>query len=483
MVVHRVLLADDDAELRRVLRELLSDEGYEVAEASSGDEVIAAFQDAKLAPDLALIDVRMPGSDGIEVLRKLKSHLPRPMPIVVMTGFGTSNVAIESSQLGAFDYVIKPFELDAVLETVESFFKWRQLNGETGPTAASAETLDPSNVLIGSSPAMQAIYKTIGRVAASDATVLITGETGTGKELIATLLHRKSTYARGPLIKVNCAALPETLLESELFGHEKGAFTSAIAQRKGRFELADKGSIFLDEIGEMTLGTQKKLLRVLQEREFERVGDTRTIRVDTRIIAASNRDLLDLAMEGSFREDLFYRLNVVPIYIPPLRDRADDVPLLVTHFLNYYNEKNDRYVAHIEPRAMEALQRYSWPGNVRELQNYVERVVVMAQGDELTFDLLPEAVRTGRQPKSLGPRTMSFEELTEELVVQGLAAAAENDGDLHGRIVNRVEQEVIAQVMKACDGVQIKAAARLGINRNTLHKKLKEYGLDDEGES
>jgi DNA-binding NtrC family response regulator len=222
---------------------------------------------------------------------------------------------------------------------------------------------------------------------------------------------------------------------------------------------------------------------VLQEREFERVGDTRTIRVDTRIIAASNRDLLDLAMAGTFREDLFYRLNVVPIFIPPLRERTEDIPLLVTHFLNYYNEKNDRYVAHIEPRAMEALQRYAWPGNVRELQNYVERVVVMALGDELTFELLPEAVRTGRQPKSLGPRTMNFEELTEELVVQGLTTAAEADCDLHGRIVNRVEREVISQVMTLCDGVQIKAAARLGINRNTLHKKLKEYGLDDaEGE-
>ncbi|HYO26137.1 MAG TPA: sigma-54 dependent transcriptional regulator, partial [Lacipirellulaceae bacterium] len=282
-----------------------------------------------------------------------------------------------------------------------------------------------------------------------------------------------------PFVRVNCGALSESLLESELFGHVRGAFTGAIDNRTGRFEAAHQGSIFLDEINSTTLHLQVKLLRALQEREFERVGDTRTIRVDVRIIAASNRDLLELALAGLFREDLFYRLNVVPIYLPPLRERTEDIPALVTHFLNYYNEKNDRYVAHIDDRALQAMQRYAWPGNVRELQNYVERAVVMAHGDELTYDLLPEAVRTGRQPKSLGPRTMTFDELTEELVVQGLNGATDNDQDLHGRIVNRVEREVIAQVMTMCDSVQIKAAARLGINRNTLHKKLKEYGLGD----
>ncbi|MBA4107518.1 MAG: sigma-54-dependent Fis family transcriptional regulator [Pirellula sp.] len=337
--------------------------------------------------------------------------------------------------------------------------------------------------VIGNSAPMQEVFRTTRQVARSSASVLLLGETGTGKELIAHAVHTLSGRRDRPFVRVNCGALSESLLESELFGHVRGAFTGAIDNRTGRFEAAHQGSIFLDEINSTTLHLQVKLLRVLQEREFERVGDTRTIRVDTRIIAASNRDLLDLAMAGTFREDLFYRLNVVPIFIPPLRERTEDIPLLVTHFLNYYNEKNDRYVAHIEPRAMEALQRYAWPGNVRELQNYVERVVVMALGDELTFELLPEAVRTGRQPKALGSRTMNFEELTEELVVQGLTTAAEEDCDLHGRIVNRVEREVISQVMTLCDGVQIKAAARLGINRNTLHKKLKEYGLDDaEGE-
>ncbi|MBA3484198.1 MAG: sigma-54-dependent Fis family transcriptional regulator [Pirellulales bacterium] len=336
--------------------------------------------------------------------------------------------------------------------------------------------------IIGSSPAMLEVFRTTRQVARSSASVLLLGETGAGKELIAHAVHSLSGRRDRPFVRVNCGALSESLLESELFGHVRGAFTGAIDNRTGRFEAAHQGSIFLDEINSTTLHLQVKLLRVLQEREFERVGDTRTIRVDTRIIAASNRDLLDLSLAGAFREDLYYRLNVVPIFIPPLRDRTDDIPQLVAHFLNFYNEKNDRYVAHIDPRALEAMQRYAWPGNVRELQNYIERAVVMALGDELTFDLLPEAVRTGRQPKSLGPRTMTFEELTEELVVQGLTAAGEEADDLHSRIVNRVEREVISQVMTKCDSVQIKAAARLGINRNTLHKKLKEYNLDGDDE-
>ena len=335
--------------------------------------------------------------------------------------------------------------------------------------------------VIGAGAAMQEVYRTTRQVARSSASVLLLGETGTGKELIAHAVHSLSGRRDRAFVRVNCGALSESLLESELFGHVRGAFTGAIDNRTGRFEAAHQGSIFLDEINSTTLHLQVKLLRVLQEREFERVGDTRTIRVDTRIIAASNRDLLELALAGSFREDLFYRLNVVPIYLPPLRDRTEDIPQLVTHFLNFYNEKNDRYVAHIEQRALEAMQRYAWPGNVRELQNYIERAVVMAQGDELTFELLPEAVRTGRQPKSLGPRTMTFAELTEELVVQGLTVAGEEADDLHSRIVNSVEREVISQVMTKCDSVQIKAAARLGINRNTLHKKLKEYGLDGQG--
>lgn len=339
----------------------------------------------------------------------------------------------------------------------------------------------PLRGIIGSGAAMAEVYRVTRQVAQSQASVLLLGETGTGKELIAHAIHELSKRRDRSFVRVNCGALSENLLESELFGHVRGAFTGAIDNRTGRFEAAHKGTIFLDEINSTTPHLQVKLLRVLQEREFERVGDTKTLQVDCRVIAASNRDLLSLAEEGLFREDLYYRLNVVPIYLPPLRERSEDIPELVTHFLNIYNEQNDRYVVHIDPRAMEALQQYDWPGNVRELQNYVERAVVMAEGDELTIELLPSIVVTGKAPRALGHRPLDFQSLTEELVQVGVNGADETAEDLHSRIVDRVEQEVIAQVMTSCDNVQIKAAARLGINRNTLHKKLKQYGLEVEG--
>ncbi len=335
--------------------------------------------------------------------------------------------------------------------------------------------------LIGSSPAMQKVYALTRQVARSNASVLLLGETGTGKELIAKAVHLTSQRASGPFVRVNCGALSESLLESELFGHVRGSFTGAIANRTGRFEAAHTGTIFLDEINSTTPKLQVKLLRVLQEREFERVGDTQTVRVDTRVVAASNRDLLAEVEAERFREDLYYRLNVVPIHLPPLRERPEDIAELVGHFLHVYNEENDRYVVHIEAKALEALQSYHWPGNVRELQNYVERAVVMAAGDELSCDLLPEAVLRG--PKSRParrPRAADLETLTYELVQQGLSSAGPQEDNLHAKVVNRVERELIAQVMTSCESVQTKAATKLGINRNTLHKKLKEYGLDGE---
>jgi DNA-binding NtrC family response regulator len=339
---------------------------------------------------------------------------------------------------------------------------------------------EPLPGIIGSSRAMQEVYRLTRQVAKSKASVLLLGETGTGKELIAKAIHELSRRRNKPFVRVNCGALSESLLESELFGHVRGAFTGAIDHRTGRFEAAHSGTIFLDEINSTAPLLQVKLLRVLQEQEFERVGDTQTIHVDTRVVAASNRDLLEESAEGRFREDLYYRLNVVPIHLPPLRDRREDIPQLVGHFLEIYNEQNDRYVAHVEPRAMAALQDYHWPGNVRELQNYVERAVVMATGDELTFNLLPAIVRGESEPRSRGLRRLDFESLASEVVIEGLRTAQEDAEDLHSRIVDRVEKEVISQVLAQCEGVQIKAAQRLGINRNTLHKKLKDYGLNDE---
>lgn len=356
-------------------------------------------------------------------------------------------------------------------------------------SAVGGGTLMPG--LIGDSPAMQTVYKITRRVAASNASVLILGETGVGKEMIAAAVHRLSRRGSGPFVRVNCGALSESLLESELFGHVRGAYTGAIGNRTGRFEAAHTGTIFLDEINSTSLVLQVKLLRVLQEREFERVGDTQTISVDTRVIAASNRELMNEVEAGRFREDLYWRLNVVPIEIPPLRERREDIPALVAHFLDYYNEANDRYVVHIQNEAMEAMQAYHWPGNVRELQNYIERAVVMAEGDEFTIDLLPAGVsgakRITDQPEESAAGKMLADvdlgTLTREVVSQGISQAGEtDDAKLHGLIVDSVERELIIQVLNACGGVRQQAAKRLGINRNTLQKKIENYGLGESGE-
>jgi transcriptional regulator with PAS, ATPase and Fis domain len=342
-----------------------------------------------------------------------------------------------------------------------------------------AETGPPIPGLIGASPAMEAVYRLTRKVARTNASVLLLGETGTGKEMIATAIHRLSQRSSGPFVRVNCGALSESLLESELFGHVRGAFTGAVNNRTGRFEAAHTGSIFLDEINSTSLFLQVKLLRVLQEREFERVGDTTTNRVDVRVIAASNRDLYVEVENERFREDLYWRLNVVPIVIPPLRMRRDDIPALVAHFLNYYSEKNDKNVVHIQPAAIEALREYHWPGNVRELQNYVERAVAMADGDELTVELLPDAVLGRAERKSGRVRGVDLDSLVAEVVQQGVATAPPETTNLHEQIVNRVERELIVQVMQASGNVQTKAATRLGINRNTLRSKLQQYHLEE----
>jgi transcriptional regulator with PAS, ATPase and Fis domain len=348
------------------------------------------------------------------------------------------------------------------------------LGGSGGP---------PITGIIGNSPAMQEVYRLTRRVAGSNASVLILGETGVGKELIASAVHRLSHRSGGAFIRVNCGALSESLLESELFGHVRGAFTGAVANRTGRFEAAHGGTVFLDEINSTSLILQVKLLRVLQEKEFERVGDTTTLSTDARIVAASNRDLMHQVREGNFREDLYWRLNVVPIEIPPLRRRREDIPSLVSFFLEHYNEINDRYVVHIGDGVLAALQDHHWPGNVRELQNYIERAVVMAETDELTIDLLPRCVINREVAVGEELPTGDFESLAREVVTRGLTDAGTATEGAHSVIVDQVEKELIVQVLASCDGVQTKAASKLGINRNTLHKKIKEYGLDGGGES
>ncbi|MBX0330139.1 sigma-54 dependent transcriptional regulator [Oscillochloris sp. ZM17-4] len=370
-----ILIADDEAPIREMLQDILEQEGARTILAGTGSEALAALS-AEIQPDVAILDVRMPPPDGLAVLQQIRSK-GIDLPVLIITAQDSSTMTIEAMQRGAYDYLAKPFDTDEILHTVQRALEHRRL---TRRLIALEKRIpaDPRDILIGHSAPMQQVYKLIGRVAASEATVLITGESGTGKELVAQVLHRSSMRHEGPFVVVNCAALPETLLESELFGHEKGAFTGAMAQRKGRFEQANKGTIFLDEIGEMSPNTQKKLLRVLQERTFERVGGNIAVRVDIRVIAATNRDLHQDVGAGGFREDLYYRLNVVNIHVPPLRDRSDDLPLLIDHFLRKHRVGGRN--ARLSEAAMAQIASYDWPGNVRQLENAIERAVILAQG-------------------------------------------------------------------------------------------------------
>lgn len=454
----RILVADDDAGIRTLLCELLQDEGFDVDEAENGAAVVAAFADKGSAPELALMDVRMPDVTGIDVLRSLSDKSDGPLPVIVMTAYGSASIAIEAMQLGAFDYVTKPFDLDDVLLRIQRFFDRQALQQEVQQLRKSVDR-EPNEYIIGNSASMQDVYKTIGLVARAETTVLITGETGTGKELVATTLHRNSAYAHGPMIKVNCAALPETLLESELFGHEKGSFTGAIAQRKGKFEMAHRGTIFLDEIGEMTLATQKKLLRVLQEREFERVGGTVPVKVDTRVIAATNKNLPSEVRDGNFREDLYYRLNVIVIYLPPLRERRDDIPMLVGHFLDKHRVNVSAQPAQMSNSAMRMLVEHDWPGNVRELENTIERAVVLAQGGVITEDHI------------------SFSSADQGHFID-IAARIRTRTPLR-EVVREVERQMILEALREESGDRVDAAQALGLDVEDLYSKLRDFGISD----
>src|SRR2546423_1944417 len=386
MAQRSILVADDDASIRSLLKQLLSDEGYSVSEAATGSEVVESVK--AQSPDLVIMDVRMPELDGIEALQKVKTSSPRTS-VLIMTAFGTSNAAIKAMELGAFEYITKPFELDKISYTVKRAFQYQDLTQEVEVLRDEISSLVQTERIVGNSPAMQEVYKIVGKVAKADATVLVTGESGTGKELVAEALHYNSTRRSGPLVKVSCAALPETLLEAELFGHEKGSFTGAMAMRKGRFELADKGTVFLDEIAEMSLATQTKLLRVLQDRKIERVGSSLPIKVDIRVICATNKELQKQVEQGKFRDDLYYRLNVININMPPLRDRKEDIPALVEHFLAKHRYSASAQPASISEEALKRLVEYEWPGNVRELENVVERAVALSRGQIITSRQLP----------------------------------------------------------------------------------------------
>lgn len=453
----RILIADDDESIRGLLRSFLESEGYSTSEVKTGRDVIPAIN--KNPPDVVIMDLRMPGMSGLDVLDQMKRLHIEDIPVLTMTAYGTSNVAIEAIQRGAYDYVTKPFELDDLLITVKRTLDHRDLARRV---RAVDETIrDPLDSMIGNTPVMQHVYKTIGRVARTDATVLVTGESGTGKELAAGALHFNSHRRNGPYVKVPCASLTESLLESELFGHEAGSFTGAMKTRKGRFEMADKGTIFLDEIGEMSLNTQKKLLRVLQEKEFERVGSNVPIKVDTRVITATNRNLGEEVAEGRFREDLYYRLNVIALELPPLRDRMDDVPLLVEYFLQKYRGDAPNNNPRISEDALDRLMEYHWPGNVRELENTVHRAIIAAR----------ESVITQQHIVFIGAPGKRGDDIDQDIADRVAAGANLKE------IVADTERQAIEAALRHANGNRTQAARQLGINRGLLYAKIREYDL------
>jgi DNA-binding NtrC family response regulator len=497
----KILVADDEQNLRRVLAALLRRDGHEVVQASSGLEAIDRLADV----DVVITDLRMPGADGMEVLRTAAKNHPH-VPVIMITAYGSVGQAVEAIKAGAFDYIEKPFEQDSIRIIVEKAIGQASANRlAPRPTLYQAESeaeVRGKFGLVGVSSEMQTIFEVIDKVADTPSTVLITGESGTGKELVAKALHEQSSRKGEPFIKINCAAIPKTLMESELFGYEKGAFTGATSSKPGRFELADGGTLFLDEIGEIPVEMQVKLLRAIQESEFERVGGIKTIKVDVRLITATNRDLEQEIARGNFREDLFYRLNVVPLQIPPLRARKGDIPLLVAHIIKKFNERLKKTISGIADDALAALETHAWPGNIRELENVLERTILFCKGDCIErVDLQLAGAATGVQPEP--PRTITSGSRSEPATAhperpgdvhpaiagsapEGLDDEDDPAGEISGSLKDvvraetaRVERELIVKALDETSGNVTQAARLLKISRKSLQMKMKEFGLRD----
>ena len=448
----KLLIVDDDHAHRTMLATLLGGWGYTPHEADDGSTAVEAVRESPF--DLVLMDIRMLKVSGLEALVQIKEFNPA-IPIIIMTAFSSVETAVEALKAGAYDYLTKPLDFDKLKVTLDRALEHTRLREENRLLKASlGERFDRQNI-IGRSPAMESLMETVAQVAGSEATVLITGGSGTGKELIAGAIHFNSPRKEGPFIRINCAAVTETLLESELFGHEKGAFTGAERRKEGCFVQASGGSLFLDEVSEMPLTMQVKLLRVLQEREVTRVGGETVIKVDVRLLVATNKDLAVQIQNGAFREDLYYRLNVVNLDMPPLRARREDIPLLATHFLEHFNAKNHKQIRGLTPQAMDTLIRYNWPGNVRELMNAVERAVVLTQADMLDVADFRIMADTLDSPSG-------------ELLPDATA--------YHDLRLEEVEKMTILNMLERTQGNKSEAARRLGITRKTLHKKLKKYG-------
>lgn len=444
---HKILIVEDDALMQDFLKETLSRLELSVEAASTGEEALEKIQSVDY--DVILSDLRMPALSGIDVLKAAKSHQPESK-VVMMTAYGTVKSAVEAMKLGAFDYVTKPISADEVELVIKRALEFKKLQIENKQLRSEVAGKYRFDNIVGKSALMQKVFQQIEVVAQSNSTVLITGETGTGKEIVAKAIHYNSDRKDFPFISINCAAIPEGLIESELFGHEKGAFTGAIRTNLGRFELAHGGTMLLDEISETSPALQAKLLRVLQEKQFERLGSGTPIQVDVRVIATSNRDLQEQVKAGKFREDLFYRLNVLPIHMPPVRERKEDIPLLVDFFLERYNQQAGKQVEKVDEKALEILMNYHWPGNVRELENYVERAVVVSKKNVLTGSDFPrELIYPPGEPGALDGE-------------QSLAQA---------------EKSLILKTLRECNDNRTKAAEKLGITTRTLRNKLKEYGM------
>ncbi len=463
----QILLIEDDAAIASSLECVLAAEGWAVTRAARGDDGLAIAQQQPF--DLVLTDLKLPGTGGLEIVRRLHAARPR-LPIVLMTAHGTTETAIEAIKFGAFDYLLKPFDMGELIELAAKALAAHRLMTE--PVDLGAAEAAGHAAIVGQSRAMQTIYKDIGRIAAKPVNVLIRGETGTGKELIARAIYQHSDRAHAPFVAVNCAAIPETLLESELFGHERGAFTGADTRRIGRFEQAHTGTLLLDEIGDLSLNTQVKLLRVLQERCLQRLGGKETIPADVRVIAATHQNLETMMRDREFREDLFYRLNVVTVVLPPLRERREDVPDLVRYFLHRHGVELGSREPSIQPEALELLKSQPWPGNVRELENIVRKILLHARG----YTISVEHVRT-----ALAPPTPSLTADSPPLgsMISKLLAAAQQGGqqDVYAKVIGAAELELLSQAIELAGGNQARAARWLGISRLTLREKLRQYAL------
>jgi nitrogen regulation protein NR(I) len=473
----KLLLIDDEADVLYSIRRILDGSDIEVATASSGDDGLKAIP--KFKPDLVLMDIRMGGLSGLETLRRIR-QMDTKLLVILMTAYGTTQTAIEAMKLGAYDYLLKPFDVLRLKEIVGNALKAARDMRQVVSYQPLLESEDYELGIVGRSEAMQQVFKLIGQLAAADATALITGESGTGKELVARAIYHHSNRSQQPFLAVNCAAIPEHLLESELFGHERGAFTGATMQRIGKFEQCDKGTIFLDEIGDMTPPTQTKILRVLQSGTFERVGGNTPIRVDVRIIAATNKPLEQAVAARQFREDLFYRLNVVRIHIPPLRERREDIPLLVNYFLKKLAHDQKQPPKSVATSVIKALEKYHWPGNVRELENAIRHAHVMAKGEAILLSDLPNEV----SGQSGGSATSASASPSKDTASNGAALArqlfqlARRDPKL--KIIPFVERELVIQALKETTNNQVHAAKLLGITRATLRKRIEKFGIQRE---